>query len=305
MIQLRRILVAADLAESSGRVFSHAEALARCFDAEFHIIHVRETGLETSADRQGVVPFEVAGIQIEPELLPGLISATQVGGVIGGASPDEALLAYARAEEIDLIVMGGRGPSGLRMPRLGIVASHIVRHAPCPVLTVRHGYPTRGVRCILVPVDLSDPSRNTLALARRMAAQFQSRIDLLHVIEHPGGPTSFSNVSSGRMAAGVESEWEARLKDFWEETEGPEVVYEPHVRSGPTAPEIINFSLERNSDLLLIGTHGRTGLRRVLMGSVAERVVNNALCATLAVKSFPTSLSTARKSGRERVPVPA
>jgi nucleotide-binding universal stress UspA family protein len=299
MIQLRRILVATDLSDTSERVYSYAEALARCFGAEFHVVHVRESDQPTSIGALQVEAFSAAEIARQRSLAPELASSVHSGGTIDGASVSETLVSYARAHEIDLIVMGGRGPSGLRMPRLGRAARYVVNHAPCPVLTVRHAFPTHGLRRILVPVDFSEPSRRTLGLAKQMAAQFRSQIDLLCVLEDARSPTAFSTAATTHLHPVIGSEGETRLRAFWEGVEGPKVQYETYVRTGAPAPAIINHSLERNCDLILIATHGRTGRRGTPMGSVAERVVNNALCATLTVRSY-SPLSKADGAKLER-----
>jgi len=305
MIQLRHILVATDLSDSSERVYSYAEALARCFEAEFHIIHVRGSDQPASIGTIEVETLPEAKIARQRSLAPGLASSVHTWGVIEGESIPEPLVKYARACEVDLIVMGGRGPSGLRMPRLGSVARHVVNHAPCPVLTVRHAFPTHGLRRILVPVDFSESSRRTLNLAKRMADQFRSQIDLLHVIEPANSskrpPTG---AGLGPDSAGVD-EVETRLNNFWMEVEGPAVPYEARVRQGPIAPGIINYSLERSCNLILIGTHGHTGRQSVPMGSVAERVATNALCATLTVRSFPSRQRPERAKQAARSTVPA
>jgi nucleotide-binding universal stress UspA family protein len=211
-----------------------------------------------------------------------------------------ALLSYADDEDIDLIAMGTHGRRGARRMLLGSVAEEVVRRARQPVLTVRGKEtaptPTPGtIGRILVPVDFSDYSREALRYAREWAALYGAQIDLLHVVVddiHPafyqGGVTSIYDVEPD-----LDEKVQAKLGDFAEEVLGTTDGVEAHVRTG-SAPSAIAEFVEANAvDLVSLSTHGRTGLERFFLGSVAEKVVRHVACPVLTVKAFGKSLVAA------------
>jgi nucleotide-binding universal stress UspA family protein len=283
MLHVRNILFPTDLSERAENPFSYAVAIAQRFGAQLHVVHVRSTPSRAKSHTPDLLPHEPAAVEAYPAK-PALKAPIQVEVV--APSVPVAILRYASEHDIDLIVMGGRSRSGLRMPRLGAIAGRVVRYSPCPVLTVRHRLPTRGLERILVPIDFSEPSRKTLTFARDIAALAHATIDLVHALDRFHEPTAFGLGAPTRLAPQIAGKWEAQLREFWDEVEGPQVPFLPHVIVGPPGPEIVNFALKRGSDLIVIGTHGKTGLRRLVMGSVAESVTQNALCATLSVRSF-------------------
>jgi len=140
-------------------------------------------------------------------------------------------------------------------------------------------------RTILVPLDFSKGSRSSLAYAIRFARRHGSRLILLHVVEPRSYPTTdgFTNfaappITVERDAALEELErWRSELVPS-----GTEV--ETRLRTGPAYYEIAEASRELAVDLIIISTHGYTGLKHVLMGSTAEQVVRRASCPVLTVR---------------------
>jgi nucleotide-binding universal stress UspA family protein len=215
-------------------------------------------------------------------------------------SPGPALLSYADEEGIDLIAMGTHGRKGASRILLGSVAEDVVRRAQQPVLTVRGKEkgrtPTPGsMDRILVPVDFSDYSREALRHAYEWAKLYGAQIDLLHVVVedlHPafyqGGVTSIYDVEPD-----LDDKVKAKLDDFAEAVLGSTGNVETHVRTGSAPSAITDFVEEEEVDLVSLSTHGRTGMERFFLGSVAEKVVRHVSCPVLTVKAFGKSLVTA------------
>ena len=126
---------------------------------------------------------------------------------------------------------------------------------------------------ILVTTDLSQYSLEALEYAQSFGLLYASRIYLIHVDEH-------SHHKSGDQAA-------AALADFVARNVDPDFKVTEVVRSGHPAAEIRKFSLEENVDLIVMATHGRTGVKHALMGSVAEKVVRLSAIPVLTVKPLP------------------
>ena len=141
---------------------------------------------------------------------------------------------------------------------------------------------------ILVPTDFSDFSRPAMLYGCAIAARFGAELHLLHVVPDPAmlvpEAAAFSvetmQAQSESLGKGAQETLQQLPPDNWE-NEKP-VVRE--VRVGAAFMEIIDYARENEIDLIVIGTHGRSGLMHVLMGSVAERIVRKAPCPVLTVK---------------------
>lgn len=141
---------------------------------------------------------------------------------------------------------------------------------------------------ILVPTDFSDFGKPAIAYACAIAARFEAELHLLNVVPDQAmlvpEVAAFSPESMQAQSESLVREAQRQLAelpgDGWEN--GKAIVRQ--VRTGPAAIEIIEYAKAENIDLIVIGTHGRSGLMHILMGSVAERVVRNAPCPVLTVK---------------------
>jgi len=232
-------------------------------------------------------------------------------------APAEEILRVAKEVNCDLIVMGTHGRTGLGRLLMGSVAEQVVRKAPCPVVTVKAPHEETPesitpagaegrfsrlpIGAILHPTDLSDHSSYTLQLACSLARDQGARLIVLHVAVPP-------MVAYGEALVEIASEdsretLEEKLSHLVR-PEDARVRVEYHtVHQGDPAQEVCRFAQESNCDLIVMGTHGRTGLGRLLMGSVAERVVRQAPCPVLTAKlppaeARPSSESRPEESGQ-------
>jgi len=141
MIELKRILVPTDFSEFSSAAIDYACTLADKFDAELHLLHVLEAHL-------GSTPVFAGGLALSPrvgESAQAAMRALQeivpdrpaIRATISGP-PFLGIIHYAKEHDVDLIVMGTHGRTGLDHVMLGSVAERVVRKASCPVMTVRH-----------------------------------------------------------------------------------------------------------------------------------------------------------------------
>lgn len=199
-----------------------------------------------------------------------------------------AILRYARDHNMDLIVMGTHGRRGLRALVLGSVAAEVVREAPCAVLTVRKDGDVGSVkvRRILVPFDFSDYSREALRTALDVARSTGAKIDLIHVVEdrfHPAfyGPF-FQSVYD--MEPDIEQRSVRHLREEVVRLDGDDLVTSIHAFGGYPARDIPRYAERHEIDLIVMSTHGLTGMEHFLMGSVAEKTVSDASCPVLIVK---------------------
>jgi nucleotide-binding universal stress UspA family protein len=153
------------------------------------------------------------------------------------------------------------------------------------------------IHTILHATDFSGPSRNAFAVAYALARDYGARLLLVHVRE----PVLVAFGEYGMTPPPPSEdlpELHARLRQLAPADAAVPIEY--HVAEGEPAAEIVAMAEENGIDLIVVGTHGRRGLERVLMGSVAEQVVRKAPCPVLTVKTpFPSEKRAARRRAEE------
>jgi nucleotide-binding universal stress UspA family protein len=176
---------------------------------------------------------------------------------------------------------------------LGNVANKIVRHAPCPVMTVREEVPWTGdgeevaYQDVLAPIDFSDHSADALGAAKTFASAYQARLHLLFVAEQRTVPTfsdtGLPGVGVVEMDPEIVKNAERALEQLDKNIGGPEVQSAYHVREGNVSKDIVDFAETHGVDLLVMATRGLTGVSRFLLGSNTERIVRVAPCPVLTI----------------------
>jgi nucleotide-binding universal stress UspA family protein len=147
--------------------------------------------------------------------------------------------------------------------------------------------PTAEWKRICCPIDFSDASRGAMEVAADLARRFGADLVLLHAYPIPGYTfPDGSVVASPKMMQDLADQAQRHLEEWRVEAErlvgAPRVTAETAV--GEPAVEILAAARSRGADLVVMGTHGRTGLQHALMGSIAERVVRRAHCPVLTVR---------------------
>lgn len=294
---LRTILAATDLSDTAAAALEWAQEIAGDHQAHLHIVHGSNlVGWSTDyleidariptqiqeATRQKLTQIadkhRQGGLQVSSEVKPG--------------EPCDVILSAAEARRVDLIVVGTRGQRGLDYLLLGSTAQRVVQRAACPVLTVhpQDAENQRPIRRILVPTDFSAEAnaalRASLTLSR--GGPEATQIILVHAYVVPYelmGADGFVSTAAGleqwqTAQADVEQRLEVCARPLRDAGVGVETLglegYPPEV--------IIDKALENAVDLIAMGTHGRTGLTHVLLGSTAERVIHRAPCPVLTVR---------------------
>lgn len=306
MLQIRRLLYPTDFSETAEQALPHALFLAEQFAAELHMLHAVVLHENDPRDPERRFPeaseilehlFEIADSE-----LARLVEANQSKTFtlkearVRGFSAGEVILDYAAEHDIDLIVLGTHGRRGPARMFLGSVAEEVVRLADCPVLTLRRQKEPRTIEAIqriLVPIDFSRHSQQALSHARELAAIYGASLQLLHAIEEPVYPYFYAPAGGFSVAKQLDelrAKTDEALAKLLAESGGPEVPVERFVVNGRPAVEITRFAEEHDSDLMVIATHGLTGLERLLVGSTAERVVRQSPCPVFTVKSFGKQL---------------
>jgi len=305
MISIKKILYPTDFSRCAGQAFAHAVHLARRHGAELHISHV--TVLHDDDPHNAAHHFpEVQDVlshleDLAHQDMAAVLREYHVRDLetkcinVRASSAAPAILEYAEDNDIDLIVTGTHGRRGLKHLFLGSVAEEVVRLSNCPVLTLREReepQPVAAMTRILVPIDFSEHSRRALVHAKWIASWYNARLDLLHVIEEQLHPAFYGTgrTSIFEVMPDIRTKSKEKLGHLLEDTPGPNVMTESYVIGGRASGDIVEFAKANHSDLIVIATHGLTGIRSLLLGSVTEKVVRMAPCPVLTTKPFGKSL---------------
>ena len=200
-----------------------------------------------------------------------------------------AFRGIADAEAADLIVLGSQGRTALEHVLLGSTAERVVKGAACPVLTVR-AYGSRSIppsiRHLIVPTDFSRGSADALEAAIVVAHMFKASITLVHVLEWSWLRLHYT-IAELADEERIRRELQARLEPYAEAIRSQELTADiVTVGGGGPADFIVDTAASRNADLIVMGTHGRRGMQRALIGSVAEGVLRRASCPVLTIKEY-------------------
>jgi nucleotide-binding universal stress UspA family protein len=314
-VNVRRVLCAVDFSDCSGRALYAAAAFAKRYDAHLSAVHVhlplsrpRATPDAVAEADQKSRPLVAAGPSVASarfEFSLDSIERSQLDAALrhlvtletGIVHPDAvveeacdvsaAILARAAQDHADLIVLGTHRRHALQHFMLGSVAEKVLRRAPCAVLMVpptasRDASPSLGR--ILCALDFADGLMVALQYGRDLAEAAAAQLTVLHVIELPaaGVDTSEADVAGYRVARfGYAREcMKASLADVRGRCDVHELLL-----VGKPEQEIIRIASEQESDLIVMGIHGRSAVDLALAGSVTHHVVRHAPCPVLAVRA--------------------
>jgi nucleotide-binding universal stress UspA family protein len=304
-VSVKNVLVATDFSQTSEDALPYAVAISRRYGSTLHAVHV-------IADADFLVPsqpVDATGFTLEAALreswakmhslalrLEGLPHYTYVlHGRVGQVISD-----LIRVHQIDLLVVGTHGRSGVEKLLLGSVAEDVLRRASCSVLTVgpqvsgRAKLPVQGdhrdlppieidLRQIVYATDFTPNSVSAATYAISLAQEFQARITLMHVME------KYVDLDRrpGPIADAVQ-----RLEELVPRDAALWCTPEHVLEYGSPAEHILRTASERNADLIVLGAqpeNGATGVATHLPWATAHKVIAHAHCPVLTVRG-PSSV---------------
>lgn len=195
-------------------------------------------------------------------------------------SPFQMINEYVETHDIDLVVMGTQGRTGLERVLLGSVAEKTLRTATVPVVTVapeadlgNEQIGTEEYANVLLPTDGSEGAELAIEWGITLAEVYDATVHTVYSIDTSrfGGMEGISEIYDALEETGREA-----LETVRRRARAADLSVAGTVASGPAARTILSYSEEHDVDLVVMGTHGRSGIERYLIGSVTETVVRNA-----------------------------
>ncbi len=280
----KNILFATDFSQNSRHAVQYVYDLVKQSDSGLHVLHVVNHQSEFKAEEQ----FERFGQMLSHSEQ----RQQKIKWVTATGNPAVAIAKYARDNDIDMIAMGSHGRTGLKRVLMGSVAEVVVRQADCPVLVIKAN---RGVddestngrddeKGVLCAIDVHDYDQQVIDLAACYAKQFAVDLDLIHVTISPDPAKA---AWPGYVGAPDELIRDEHLLQELATTIGG-VKVQRHHTSGFPVQKVLDFAETHHPQLLVLGTHARTGVNRVL-GSIAARIMRKASCPVMVLRQRQNS----------------
>lgn len=307
----RKILVPTDFSEPAEAALPYAAGLARALGAELHLLHVsvlhEEFGSMWERKRPGLEDLLEVLQQQTGDLLEALAERARAEGAeVSGAerrgiAAAPVILDYVEEEGIDLIVMATHGRRGFRKLFLGSVTQEVVRHSPVPVLTVRGGEgfgEGDDAVSILVAADLSPASEALVESAATLAKLTGASVRLLHAVHLMRPKVVYEELPEIPEVSWERLETEARERlDQLAKGSGldPAKVSIEVVKAAPAEAILDRCAGAGAPDLVLVAHRQRSGVDRLFLGSIADRVVNRSPIPVLTVPVGTEAMAVAEK----------
>ena len=300
-LRLERILVTTDFSDESKKALPFAAAFAERLGGEVALLHVIEppprfadlasvVGLLSGDDAMGRAYGDLNKLAARA-----FKSESRVTTHARAGKPFREITKAARQLAADLIIMATHGYSGLKHTFLGSTTERVMQHAPCPVLAVRSGVDKRSggrkktaaIQRLVLATDFSDNSMKAFPLAQSLASAFGARLTLLHVVEQFPIDAMLGQEVTRATTAWLSAQARTRLCGLAASVRKQSGLRaDIVVRFGKPFDEITRAAKSLNASLIVVATHGYTGLKHVYLGSVAERVVRHAHCPVLVVREI-------------------
>jgi len=318
----KRMLVPLDGSELAEVVFTYAKELAGRLDLDIILLHVtRQAAENTMPMRKAYIERAVEAIQRQSREIQKKTATKKRGkpievrGEVVIGYPADEILRFADENKVDLILMATHGRSGIKRWTMGSVADKILRATKIPVWLVRAGIPEEIVHgqwptTILLPLDGSEQAESVLPHAETLAKQRgieQVDVVLLRVCEPPSRPSYYLAEPGVTYAPLSEPEaieshinWQKYLDDEMVKSKQAAEKYLEKIKKrfqdsnisvrseileGRAAEEIVEYANKNPFNLIVMSTHPRSGLRRLVYGSVTENVLQGVNRPVLLVKT--------------------
>lgn len=229
----------------------------------FHVVATPDAAPESEEQRK----LTAIATPLKTLVPPGV----EVSTALGHGSPFVEIIRRARHERTELVVIGRHGHRPFADALMGSTAERVLRKGDIPVLIVS-GAPAEAYRRPMVAIDLSDTSRRALELALRLLDPQVDTVDVVHAWDVRTAGDSLERDGTALSSF---------LADFGEAG----VRWRATVAQGDARAVILAHASRSETDLLVLGTHGRSGLTHLLVGSVAEAVARAATCDVLLARA--------------------
>ena len=280
---LEKILFATDFTHSDNSVFESVKRIASTFESQITVVHVLPKDI--GDEKASKLLTEIASKKLD-ELNNSLKEA--------GVKTDDWVLEYGNhldriisvSERIDanLILIGAGEKRKDDAFKLGTTAARIIETSDKPVLVVKNESP-HGLKTVICPVNFSKESERALKNAIILTRRYNASLIVLSAYDMPYTGSLVQQINWGEQAEIMRSKHLREFDLFLERFHFDGVNWSKEIRKGNAATEILESIKNHDADLLIIGTSGKKGLNKFIMGSVTEKVVREVPCSFITMKA--------------------
>ncbi|HBK70265.1 MAG TPA: hypothetical protein DDZ39_01185 [Flavobacteriaceae bacterium] len=278
---LEKILLATDFSATSDYVVENAIVLAKIFQSKITLIHVLPDDINNEKAKELLDKAATNQLRLINEHINNEGVKTS-NPIIEYGSYSEKVVLASKNKNVNLILVGAGEKSINDTFQLGTTAETIIRKSNKPVWVVKKDN-NLNIKTIICPVDFSDESSRSLKNAITMARRLQAKLLVFSVyslLNRTSVKLNWDDINKLRK-----SEHLIELDKFLVDFNFTDLNWSKEVKGGSPAIEILKATKKHNSDLLIMGTSGKTGLSRMIMGSVTEKVIREVPCSFITLKS--------------------
>ncbi len=275
---MKRILVPIDFSKEAECAAKVAASIAKKTNSEIYLLHMLELPVNT------IDPADMSGLRSEPQIIYFMKLAHQKFDkfkqlpffkgikVIESVQFHHAfagIISESEKNNIDLIVMGSQGASGLQEMFIGSNTEKVVRRSNIPVLVIKKEKDDFDVKNIVFASDFSNECKKTFHKVINFANLFGAKINLLYI----------NTIHNFNTTPAIESKIENFIKDFELGDYSRRIYNDISIEKG-----ILSYSRDIDADLIALNTHGRSGLSQLFNGSIGQELTNHALRPVITFK---------------------
>lgn len=275
---MKKIIVPIDFSEHSEFALETAAAIAKNHNAEVFVLHMLElsnaiyTASKSSLSEEAVFYLKLAEKKMDEFLNRSYLEDVEVTPVVKHFKVFKEINDIVDEHNIDLIVMGSHGASGVKEVLVGSNAEKVVRHSNIPVLIVKHNPILVDFDTAIFASDFSDDAISAYIKAKNTFINLNAKMHLIYVNTPDNGFKSSTEID--RLVSGFLKKADGNLEGL----STVNIVSDYSVENG-----VLNFANTIGADLIAVATHGRTGLAHFFEGSISEDITNH---STLPVMTF-------------------
>ena len=295
MNKIRRIAVGTDFSMDAGVAVRQAMHLARHLDAELILVHcypmtqaqlnAHEQSLGRAEEFRAALRDAMNAAHDRLEALHEQLSGqgVVVSQVLADSPADKGIIQAAEELNADLVMVGSHGRTGFKRLLLGSVAEKVVRDCPVSVIVCRPPEVKNGFKKLLLPTDLTARTDAAVELANVLGAKDASN-ELLHCWMEPIPIVYEAGITTAGLVEEIRDNAYKKTEALRDRLTAPEHELTANVIAGRPVPSIVEHLGNGAYDLVVMNSHGRRGLKRLVLGSVAEGVVRHAPCSVAVVR---------------------
>jgi len=276
---MKKILVPTDFSQHADYALRTAVQIAKKNNGEIILLHMLELPsqvIDQVSGNSGSIPEVMFFIQKTRERFEQVKNQDFLQGIpvteaVQFEKAFDGIIKASKTHNIDLVVMGSHGTSGIKGLFVGSNTEKVVRSSDIPVLVVKKELNIKEVNTIVFASDFSQEAKKPFERVVLFTKSFGARIDLLMIN------------TNGRFLSTEEAE--RKINSFLSDFNLTDLDYSVHIYNDYSVEKgVLNFANKTNPDLIAVGTHGRKGISHYLNGSIGEDIVNNAVRPVITFK---------------------